>query len=65
MPNPGEAYKGTECDYCGEEIEEGENVFFEDGEKFCEYCAESNDNICDCGQFKKSEYKTCFDCKNL
>ena len=63
MSNPAPAYRGTHCDGCGHEVEEGEDIFFEDGQKYCESCARDGDNICDCGQYKKEEYKTCYDCK--
>lgn len=32
------AFKNTECDNCANEIEEEDNVYFLDGDKYCEAC---------------------------
>lgn len=61
MNNPSPAFRGTICDQCSEEIEEGDDVYFDDG-KFCVDCAEENGNVCDCGNFKKDDFKTCYEC---
>ena len=50
------------CDSCGDDLPEGEIVFAVDGDFVCLACADSNGNVCDCGQFKKEEYDSCFDC---
>ena len=62
MSNPVPAFKGTECDNCGEQFEEGDDVFFTDDGKMCIKCAEENDYVCECGCFKKFEYKYCYEC---
>ena len=62
MGNPGSAFKGAICDQCSETLEEGDDVYFCDGQKFCEECADENGNVCDCGNFKKDDFKECFDC---
>lgn len=61
--NPCPAFPNTICEGCGEEIEEGDDVFFHEDEKLCEQCAEQLDIVCDCGQYKKPEYETCYECK--
>lgn len=63
MANPVPAYHGTVCDGCKEKLDEGEDLFFVDGERLCYSCAEDGDNVCECGSFKKSEFKTCYDCQ--
>ena len=62
MSNPSSAFKGTVCDGCNEEMTEGEDIFFDDGDKLCAECAEKNGNVCECGQYKKSEFKECYEC---
>lgn len=62
MPNPVEAFGGTGCDVCGEYIYEGDSLFFDDNQKLCEECAGENDNICDCGNYKKSQFDECYEC---
>lgn len=62
MPNPAPAYRNSSCDNCQEDIPEGESVFFDEGNKLCEACATDNDLICECGQYKKAEFKTCYEC---
>lgn len=62
MSNPVESFAGTVCDQCGETLEKGDDLFLVEGQRFCEDCADENNNICECGQFKKEEYKTCYDC---
>ena len=62
MANPVPAFPNTKCDQCDELITEGDYVFLSDGLKFCVDCAEENGNMCECGQFKKEEFKECYDC---
>ena len=61
--NPCPAFPHTSCDVCGEEMEEGDHVFFHEGDKYCELCAEDINIVCECGQYKKPEYETCYECK--
>ena len=63
MPNPMPAFRNVICDDCGEPIPEGEDVFFVDGSRFCGDCASANGNICECGNYKKAEYETCYECR--
>jgi len=62
MPNPAPAYRNTTCDGCGDEIGEGIDVFFCEGDKLCSGCAEADGYQCECGNFKKSEYDVCYEC---
>ena len=62
MSNPSKAYPHTRCDSCQEEVGEGNDIFFDDGEKLCEDCAREDDHICSCGNYKKSEYRECYEC---
>jgi len=64
MSNPFEAHFDKDCDDCGRPIDEGDETFARDGDFICRQCAEDGDNVCECGQFKKAEYETCFDCKH-
>lgn len=62
MKNPCSAFANTICDECGERMVEGDDLYFVDGHRFCEACASANDNICDCGNFKRAEFDTCYKC---
>ncbi len=62
MPNPVESFGGTGCDECGEELFEGDALFFDGPKKLCEVCAGENENICECGNYKKSQYEECYEC---
>ena len=63
MSNPVPAFKGSSCNNCGEQIDENDDLYLHDGEKFCTDCANKNNLVCDCGNYKKEEYETCYDCK--
>ncbi len=54
----------SECANCGGDIYEEENVFADDGEFICEDCAAERNVICECGNYKKAGFPTCFDCKD-
>jgi len=62
MSNPFSAFKNTKCDGCEEYIDEGDDVWLYDGEKLCESCADSEGWICECGSFKKPNFKQCYEC---
>jgi hypothetical protein len=60
----------TECARCGTTIEEGEELFFvknlfEEREKICSLCAQLDGLLCECGNQKKQEHPTCYDCKTV
>ena len=63
MSNPVPAIYDSICDSCGDKIEEGYDLFFHDGNSLCLDCAVDEDLVCECGNYKKPEYQTCFDCK--
>ena len=62
MSNPVPAFKNTFCDSCGKDIDEDDDVFLTDDGKLCTECAEENDYVCECGQYKKAEYSQCWEC---
>ena len=61
--NPQPAFKNTTCDNCCNPIPEDDDVFFHDGCKLCEDCADDEDCVCDCGQYKNPDYVECYNCK--
>ena len=63
MANPLPAYKDVYCDGCNDCIEEGEDVYFHEGDRFCEGCANEQNIKCECGNYKKQEYAACYSCK--
>ena len=64
MSNPFKARFDSTCDSCGDPLfEDDSDVFANDGQFICESCANANDNICDCGNYKKDIYDTCYECK--
>lgn len=65
MSNPFITRFDSRCGSCGDIVYEGDEMFAVDGEFICRDCADINDNICECGQFKREEFETCFDCKDL
>ena len=62
MSNPFETKFDSTCNSCGEVVPEGEEMYAVDGDFVCKKCAEENGNVCDCGNFKKTEYDECFEC---
>ncbi len=62
MANPFKTKFVSNCQSCGETCFENDLMFAVDGMFVCEECAKENDNICKCGNFKKSEYKECYIC---
>ena len=63
MPNPCKAFPNTYCENCDQEFGEDEYVYFTDDGKLCKECAESGNYVCACGNFKKSQFETCYKCK--
>ena len=63
MANPFPNRFDSECQECECELLEGDTVFADDGNFICEDCAEGREIICECGNYKKKQYSTCFDCK--
>lgn len=52
----------TRCTECDDDIMEGDPIFFADGAKLCQGCADDAGYVCECGEYKKPEFDTCFDC---
>mgnify|MGYP001584089082 CR=1 FL=1 len=62
MTNPFETMYDKSCDNCGDSIMSGD-LCYGTGEDFlCEDCASTQNLICNCGNYKKSEYDECFNC---
>jgi len=64
MSNPFEAKFESECQNCGDTVDEGEEMFAVEGEFWCRDCAKRTNNICKCGNYKKDEFDSCFTCKS-
>lgn len=62
MGNPYPAFKNTYCTDCGEEVEEDDDIYIYLNEKYCTSCAKRQRIVCECGNFKKPQYNTCYDC---
>ncbi len=62
MPNPMPAYPNTTCDECDEKIDEGDDVYFCDGNKLCQECAQAEGYVCDCGNYKSQDFNQCYEC---
>lgn len=62
MPNPFVTKFDSECQNCGSEVEEGDEMFSDDGEFICNECARERNIICDCGKKKKSSFEKCYEC---
>ena len=62
MANPVPAYRNSTCDNCQAPIPEGDLLFFDEGNRLCERCAEDDELICTCGSYKKAEFLTCYEC---
>ena len=54
----------SECSNCGNDIYEGDDVFADEGEFICADCADERDVICECGNYKKAGFPTCYDCRD-
>ena len=63
MPNPVNATWRTKCAACDNWIEVDDRIYFTDDGKMCTDCAGYAGFVCECGNFKKDEYETCWECK--
>lgn len=63
MTNPFNAEFDSNCQSCDELIEIGEAVYADEGEFICTACAVESGIVCECGEYKKPEYNTCWDCR--
>jgi len=64
MSNPFPAHFDSNCNSCGDIIEEGERVFVYDGMFICGACANDAECVCECGKFKKPSFDECYECHN-
>lgn len=57
------AFKNTQCEVCGDMIEEGDSIYFNDDGKLCEDCGEDAGIVCpECRGNKKPDFDKCFTC---
>ena len=63
MANPFPTKFDSECAGCGETVYENDDMFYDRGEYVCPACAAEQDVVCECGQYKKPEFETCYECK--
>lgn len=61
MPNPFFVKFDSRCQSCGEKVEQGDKMFAMDHQFICEECT-PEENICECGNFKKAFYYSCYVC---
>ncbi len=64
MANPFPAHFDSDCNSCGDPIEEGERVFVHDGLFICGSCAHDAECVCECGKYKNPKYDECYECHN-
>ena len=64
MANPFKVKGSIECSSCADEIENGDYCYYHEDEPYCEWCAEEQEIVCACGDYKKPEYDECYDCFN-
>jgi hypothetical protein len=70
MANPFPTKFNSECQLCGDYVEQGEFMFSipdPDGDPevryfVCRGCARSGAHVCTCGKYKKEEFDVCYDC---
>jgi hypothetical protein len=63
MSNPFYAHFNSRCQCCGDDVLEGEECFAYEDEFICKECAEEANIVCpECGNFKKPDYDTCYEC---
>ena len=62
MANPFLTQFDSDCNSCGDTVDEGDEMYACEGQFLCPSCADAGDYVCSCGNFKKSEYQTCYEC---
>ncbi len=62
MPNPFPNKFPSECINCDNFIETGELMYAHEKMFICGNCAVEGNLICECGNYKKEQYKVCFTC---
>lgn len=63
MANPFFNRFDSKCDACGDWMEEDSMVYAHDGGFICSGCAVGADVVCECGNYKKDGYETCYTCR--
>lgn len=63
MANPFETRFRSRCADCGDDVDAGDDMYAHDEEFICSDCANALDVVCHCGNYKKEEYETCYDCR--
>lgn len=64
MSNPFNNQFDSRCGMCEGFVGEGDQMFAHEGQFICSSCANNEDLVCSCGNYKKAEYDECFDCFN-
>ena len=62
MANPFESNYDNNCNSCGDKVYAGDDMYAHEGIFICENCAQLEDLICECGNYKKAEYESCYEC---
>jgi hypothetical protein len=52
----------TFCEWCGDTISEGDEIFFLSGEKVCFHCLWHKGYVCACGARKNPKFARCYMC---
>lgn len=65
MANPFPCKFDSQCQNCGNYLDAGEEMYAHDQMFICADCANEADAVCECGNYKKPEFKTCFTCKDI
>lgn len=63
MPNPFPSKFNSSCQNCDNHVDRGDSMYAHDGMFICQDCAVEGFLICDCGNYKKEQFKTCFNCR--
>lgn len=62
MANPFKTKFKSQCQGCGDYIGRGDLMYAVEGAFMCEKCAREVDAVCECGNFKKEKFNSCFEC---
>ena len=62
MANPFRSKFKSSCGWCDTEVSEGDDMFAHEGEFICIECAVEANLVCECGNYKKEAFNTCYSC---
>jgi hypothetical protein len=65
MANPFPTKFDSQCQQCESMLDRGDLMYAHDDLFICPDCAEEAGVVCDCGNFKKEDYKKCYDCSQI